>query len=183
MITLVPEAWQYDDTMSDLKRAYYKWSSFAMEPWDGPGLFTFTDGRYIGAMLDRNGLRPSRYYLLKDNHLIMSSEVGVIDVDGFDVAMKGRLKPGRMLLIDTLNHEFTSDEKIKNEIFNLRPVTSWLSNIISLKDFYTQFQTEGKKLEPFVPPFEDINQDRRLALFGYNIEVINMLLLPMIKDS
>jgi glutamate synthase (NADPH/NADH) len=183
MMTLVPEAWQDDDTMSDLKKAYYQWSSFAMEPWDGPALFTFTDGRYIGAMLDRNGLRPSRYYLLKNNHLIMASEVGVVDVDGFEIAMKGRLKPGRMLLIDTLNREFTSDEKIKNEIFRLRPVQNWLSNIIYLKDFYTQYNSEMGKLKEFVPKVLDINEDRRLQLFGYNIEVINLLLLPMIKES
>lgn len=184
MITLVPEAWQFDENMSDLKKAYYKWSSMVMEPWDGPALLTFTDGRYIGAILDRNGLRPSRYYLLKSNHLIMASEVGVIDVDGFEIAMKGRLKPGRMLLVDTLKREFTSDEKIKNEICRLRPVQEWLNNIISLNDLYSKFilENEHTKLS-YKPEFTDINEDRRLQLFGYNIEILNILLLPMIKNS
>jgi glutamate synthase (NADPH/NADH) len=183
MLTLVPEAWQYDDNMSELKKAYYQWNSFAMEPWDGPALLTFTDGRYIGAILDRNGLRPSRYYLLKSNHLIMASEVGVIDVDGFEIAMKGRLKPGRMLLVDTLNREFTSDDKIKNEICRLRPVEEWIKQIISLKDLYEKYHSdEGEKSLAFVPTTDDINEDRRLQLFGYNIEILNLLLLPMIKN-
>ena len=183
MITLVPEAWQYDENMSSLKKSYYQWNSFVMEPWDGPALFTFTDGRYIGAVLDRNGLRPSRYYLLKSNHLIMASEVGVIDVDGFEIAMKGRLKPGRMLLVDTLNREFTSDEKIKNEICGLRPVEDWLKNIITLNDLYTKFHSEMNNKLPSITTINDINEDRRLQLFGYNIEILNLLLLPMIKTS
>jgi len=183
MITLVPEAWQYDENMSELKKSYYKWSSMVMEPWDGPALLTFTDGRYIGAILDRNGLRPSRFYLLKSNHLIMASEVGVIDVDGFEIAMKGRLKPGRMLLVDTLKREFTSDDKIKNEICHLRPVQEWLNNLITLNDLYTKFHSEAENTLSFIPKFTDINEDRRLQIFGYNIEIINILLLPMIKNS
>ena len=106
--------------------AYYKWSSFVMEPWDGPALLTFTDGRYIGAILDRNGLRPSRYYVLKSKHLVMASEVGVIDVDPAEVIQKGRLKPGRMLLADVHRKEITSDIVIKNEICSLRPVQEWV---------------------------------------------------------
>jgi glutamate synthase (NADPH/NADH) len=154
-----------------------------MEPWDGPALLTFTDGRYIGAILDRNGLRPSRFNLLKSNHLIKASEVGVIDVDGFEIAMKGRLKPGRMLLVDTLKREFTSDEKIKNEICHLKPVQEWLNNLIILNDLNTKFHSEAENTLSIIPKFTDINEDRRLQIFGYNIEIINILLLPMIKNS
>jgi glutamate synthase (NADPH/NADH) len=133
MITLVPEAWQHDELMSEQKRAYYKWSSFSMEPWDGPALLTFTDGKYIGAILDRNGLRPSRFYVLKSKHLVMASEVGVIDVDPADVIQKSRLKPGRMLLADVVKCEITNDIDIKNQICNLRPVLGWIRKITTLK--------------------------------------------------
>lgn len=100
-----------------------------MEPWDGPALLTFTDGRYIGAILDRNGLRPSRYYVLKSKHLVMASEVGVIDVDPAEVVQKGRLKPGRMLLADIFRREITSDIAIKNEICSFRPVQEWVRHL------------------------------------------------------
>lgn len=182
MVTLVPEAWQYDVNMSEQKKAFYEWSSFAMEPWDGPALLTFTDGRYIGAILDRNGLRPSRYYLLKSNHLIMASEVGVIDTDATDIALKGRLKPGRMLLVDTYNREFTSDEKIKNQICSFRPVQEWIKNIIKMDDLHRQFRENGNVIQRSTI-IEDINDDRRLPLFGYNVEILNLLLLPMIRDK
>lgn len=179
MVTLVPEAWQRDENMSELKKSFYKWSSCLMEPWDGPALLTFTDGRYIGAILDRNGLRPSRFYLTKSNHLIMASEVGVVDVESDEIIAKGRLKPGRMLLVDVLNKEVTSDEKIKNELCMLRPVIEWTKNIITLKDLYQNV----KDLSVKIPDFNDITDDRRLPLFGYNVETLNLLLLPMIKNS
>ncbi len=179
-MTLVPEAWQNDNTMSALKKEYYQWSSFAMEPWDGPALFTFTDGRYIGAMLDRNGLRPSRYYLLKNNHLIMASEVGVVDVNGLEIAKKGGLKPGHMLLIDTLNREIINDEKFKTELFDLRRVQNCLSNIIYLKDLYKQYNSEKGELQKFIPSVLNTDKDRRLQLFGYSEDEINLCLIPMI---
>lgn len=183
MITLVPEAWQRDENMPELKKMYYKANAAIMEPWDGPALMAFTDGRYIGAILDRNGLRPSRYYLTKSNHLVMASEVGVVDVDPSEIVSKGRLQPGKILLVDTLMKEFTSDEKIKNELFNLRPVSDWVKKIVTLKDFYDKYQEKNPgpiKHEYFSG---DLNDDRRLPLYGYNVEILNLLLLPMIKNS
>jgi glutamate synthase (NADPH/NADH) len=199
MITLVPEAWQNDELMSEQKRAYYRWSSFCMEPWDGPALLTFTDGRYIGAILDRNGLRPSRFYVLKSKHLIMASEVGVIDVNPCDVVQKGRLKPGRMLLADVLNKEITNDIDIKNRICNLRPVLGWIRKTTTLKDLHEIYKSQNVNFEEmFQRTFHSIiknnlaneekdfvlvEEDRRLPLFGYNSEILNLLILPMIKES
>lgn len=102
ILTMVPEAWQNDVEMAPDKRAFYQWAACAMEPWDGPALLTFTDGRYVGAILDRNGLRPSRYYQTRDGVVCMASEVGVLDVAPEDIHHKGRLRPGRMLLIGKL---------------------------------------------------------------------------------
>ncbi|CAF0729763.1 unnamed protein product [Brachionus calyciflorus] len=195
MVTLVPEAWQGDELMSDLKKAYYKWSSCTMEPWDGPALLTFTDGRYIGAILDRNGLRPSRYYVLKSKHLVMASEVGVIDVDPSEVVQKGRLKPGRMLLADVLKKQITSDIDIKNEITMLRPVQNWTRKLTTIQDLREIFKSQNPNFEEIMSTsmvsnsrtgkndFFYVEEDRRLPLFGYNIEVLSMLLLPMIKNS
>lgn len=160
-----------------------------MEPWDGPALLTFTDGRYIGAILDRNGLRPSRFYVLKSNHLVMASEVGVIDVDPADVIQKGRLKPGRMLLADVFRREITSDIAIKNEICSMRPVQEWVRKITTLKDLHEIFESQNPRFqEQFKVPrskkeFFLVEEDRRLPLFGYNVEVLSMLLLPMIKNG
>jgi glutamate synthase (NADH) len=204
MITLVPEAWQNDELMSDLKKAYYKWNWCQMEPWDGPALLTFTDGRYMGAILDRNGLRPSRFYVLKSKHLVMASEVGVIDVDPADVIQKGRLKPGRMLLADTLKKEITGDIEIKKQICSLRPVEAWINKVTTLNDLREVFKSQNPNFEEIMstsmttlmrpdvsagsgPLNKDhfflVEEDRRLPLFGYNVEVLSMLLLPMIKTS
>ena len=203
MITIVPEAWQHDELMSEQKRAYYKWSSFSMEPWDGPALLAFTDGRYIGAVLDRNGLRPSRFYVLKSRHLVMASEVGVIDVDPADVIEKRRLKPGRMLLVDVQKREITSDIDIKNQISSLRPVLGWIRKITTLKDLHEIYKSQNANFEEIFnrnfhavlknnmiedaadnkSDFFLVEEDRRLPLFGYNAEILSLLLLPMIKES
>lgn len=199
MINLVPEAWQGDELMSDQKKAYYKWSSCTMEPWDGPALLTFTDGRYIGAILDRNGLRPSRFYVLKSRHLVMASEVGVIDVEPDQVIQKGRLKPGRMLLADVLKKEITSDIQIKNEITMIRPVQNWVRKLTTIKDLREIYRSQNPNFEEIFSTsmvakskmtsadairtdYVLVEQDRRLPLFGYNVEVLSMLLLPMIKN-
>ncbi|RNA35404.1 glutamate synthase [NADPH] isoform X2 [Brachionus plicatilis] len=196
MLTMVPEAWQGDELMSDLKKAYYKWNSCTMEPWDGPALLTFTDGRYIGAILDRNGLRPSRYYVLKSKHLVMASEVGVIDVDDSEVVQKGRLKPGRMLLADVLKKQITSDIEIKNEVTMLRPVQNWVRKLTTIKDLHEIYRSQNPNFEeimstsmvarsnlPGQKEYVLVEEDRRLPLFGYNVEVLSLLLLPMIKNS
>lgn len=127
VMTMFPEAWQNDRTMPQSKRDYYQWAACIMEPWDGPALISFTDGRYIGAVLDRNGLRPSRFYITKDNILVMASEVGVYDVAPEDVVLKSRLKPGRMLLVDTEEKTFIQDAELKELIAKSRPHSSWLN--------------------------------------------------------
>lgn len=126
VMTMFPEAWQNDKTMPQVKRDYYQWAACTMEPWDGPALISFTDGRYIGAVLDRNGLRPSRFYITKDNILVMASEVGVYDVNPEDVILKSRLKPGRMLLVDTEKKTFIQDAELKETIATSRPHSVWL---------------------------------------------------------
>lgn len=128
VMTMFPEAWQNDETMQQEKRDYYHWSACVMEPWDGPALISFTDGRYIGAVLDRNGLRPSRFYVTKDNILIMASEVGVYDVAPENVVLKSRLKPGRMLLVDTKEKLFIQDVVLKSEIAKSRPHSQWIKD-------------------------------------------------------
>lgn len=127
VMTMFPEAWQNDRTMQQEKRDYYQWAACTMEPWDGPALISFTDGRYIGAVLDRNGLRPSRFYITKDNILVMASEVGVYDVNPEDVVLKSRLKPGRMLLVDTQEKTFILDSELKETIAKSRPHSKWLN--------------------------------------------------------
>lgn len=129
----VPEAWHNDRLMLDEKKDFYRWSACAMEPWDGPALLTFTDGRYVGAVLDRNGLRPARYYVTKDNYMVMASEVGVLDIPAENVVQKGRLRPGRMLLVDTQNHQLTKDEELKLQIARERPLKQWLKELVSFR--------------------------------------------------
>lgn len=131
VMTMVPEAWQNDKTMPQEKRDFYQWSACVMEPWDGPALISFTDGRYIGAVLDRNGLRPSRFYVTADNLLIMASEVGVYDTDPSNVILKSRLKPGRMLLVDTEEKTLIQDVQLKSHIARSRPHSQWLKEKVN----------------------------------------------------
>lgn len=126
VMTMIPEAWQNDKTMPQDKRDFYQWAACVMEPWDGPALISFTDGRYVGAVLDRNGLRPSRFYVTEDNILIMASEVGVYDVEPEKVILKSRLKPGRMLLVDTEEKTLIQDVELKKYIAKSRPHSEWL---------------------------------------------------------
>ncbi|XP_071038942.1 uncharacterized protein [Parasteatoda tepidariorum] len=188
VMTMVPEAWQNDDLMHPDKKAFYRWSGCVMEPWDGPALLTFTDGRLIGAILDRNGLRPSRYYLTKDNHMIMASEVGVLDVELSNIAQKGRLRPGRMLLVDTENHLFIKDEDLKLQISRKRPLEKWLQEMFTLEDLHDAGFAAGHhashpKLDPNKRTTSLAVEDRRLALFAYTIETINMLIVPMVDTQ
>lgn len=187
VMTMVPEAWQNDKNMTEQKKAFYRWAAFAMEPWDGPALLTFTDGRYIGAILDRNGLRPSRYYVTKDNFMYMSSEVGVTDRLPEEVVKKGRLKPGRMLLVDTGEKVFMKDEVLKANIAALRPVSQWLEETITMSELrehhdqtavhklanYRQLSAVGSYLET----------DPRMSLYNYTMDGINLLVLPMVKEK
>ena len=133
MMMMIPEPWENHESMTDEKKAFYEYHSCLMEPWDGPASIAFTDGMQIGAVLDRNGLRPSRYYVTKDDLVIMASEVGVLDIPPERVLHKGRLQPGRMFLIDTEEGRIVADEEIKHKIATAQPYRQWLNeNLVAL---------------------------------------------------
>ncbi|XP_043275732.1 glutamate synthase [NADH] isoform X2 [Venturia canescens] len=199
VMTMVPEAWQNDLTMATEKRDFYHWAACAMEPWDGPALLTFTDGRYVGAILDRNGLRPSRFYVTKDNLMVMASEVGVYDTPPSNVVLKSRLKPGRMLLVDTEDKQIIQDVELKLKIARSRPHSKWLKEQITMDDLRKAHVAKGGINEPVENGTviakknglnnedEFINRkwvgDKRLSLFSYTLETINMLLVPMLQTK
>ena len=134
VMMMIPEPWSGDETMSEEKKAFYEYHSCLMEPWDGPASIAFTDGARIGAVLDRNGLRPSRYYVTKDDLVIMASEVGVLDIPPDRILMKGRIQPGRMFLVDTEQGRIISDEELKRQIATELPYGQWLKdNLLTLE--------------------------------------------------
>ncbi len=171
MMILVPEAWEKNGEMSEAKRAFYEYHSCMMEPWDGPASVPFTDGNYIGAVLDRNGLRPSRYTVTKDDYVIMSSETGVMEIAPSNVELHGRLEPGKMFLVNMEEGRIINDEEIKEEIAARHPYRKWLDkNLVHLKDI----------------PYNDCplflgeaSLDKRKVAFGYTLEDINTIILPM----
>ncbi len=135
ILMMIPEAWENNDEMDPAQRAFYRFHSTVMEPWDGPASVTFTDGTVIGAVLDRNGLRPSRYWVTDDDMVVMASEVGVIDIDPAKVVTKGRLQPGRMFLIDTAQGRIVDDEEIKTALAAEHPYAEWLADgLVELDD-------------------------------------------------
>ena len=147
VMIMIPEAWQADENMSDEKRSFYEYNSAMMEPWDGPASIAFTDGKYIGAVLDRNGLRPSRYYLTHDDKVIMASEVGVLPVDPSNVKAKGRLQPGKMFLVDFEQGRLIPDEELKAEFASRRPYGEWLAKQkLHLSDI--PLVTEEQRFDP-----------------------------------
>src|SRR4051812_27124813 len=175
MMMMIPEPWTKHESMSANKKAFYEYHSCIMEPWDGPASIAFTDGKMIGAVLDRNGLRPSRYYVTKDDLVIMANEVGVLDVPPDRVLQKGRLQPGRMFLVDTEEGRIVSDEEIKNQIAAEHPYRDWLdNNLIKLADVR----------DPGILPESDHETvvQRQLA-FGYTFEDLRILMLPMGRDG
>ena len=171
MMMLVPEAWEYATEMSEEKRAFYEYHSCLMEPWDGPATLPFTDGRYIGAILDRNGLRPSRYTVTKDGLVILASETGVLDVDPANIREKGRLQPGKMFLVDLEEHRLISDEEIKHRLATRRPYVEWIrDNTVHIQDL-----PDGGRS----PLYEPEELHRREQLFGYTLEDERVLMEPM----
>ena len=175
VLLMVPEAWQKHNQMDQKKRDFYEYNSCLMEPWDGPASIVFTDGKYIGAVLDRNGLRPSRYYLTKDDRVIMGSEVGVVDVDPADVVAKGRLQPGKMFLVDFEEGRMIPDEEIKSEFSAQRPYGEWLKNQrIELKDIDAGKDTPG---------LDDDNLLQRMQAFGFTAETMQFMLLPIVNEK
>ncbi len=172
---LIPEAWQNHKTMSDAKKAFYEYHSCLMEPWDGPASIAFTDGKVIGAVLDRNGLRPSRYMVTKDGYVIMSSETGVLDVDPANVQCKGRLQPGRMLLVDTDEERIVPDEEIKEGLAARRPYRAWLKdNLVKLADLPEPRQFPACGVDTLTT---------RQQAFGYSLEDLRLLIAPMSNEG
>ena len=171
MMMVVPEAWEKHQTMSDDKKAFYEYNSCIMEPWDGPASIPFTDGDVIGALLDRNGLRPSRYTLTKSGFVIMSSEIGVLDIKPEDVVQHGRLEPGKMFLVDMNEGRIIEDDEIKNSVVTKRPYRKWLDeNLLHLSQIsYTNN----------VIPTENVDFGTRQRLFGYTIEDLKTIINPM----
>ena len=175
VMMMIPEPWTKHESMSPEKKAFYEYHSCIMEPWDGPASIAFTDGKKIGAVLDRNGLRPSRYYVTKDDLVVMASEVGVLDIPADRILQKGRLQPGRMFLIDTEQGRIVSDEELKQSIATEKPYRQWLDqNLIKLADV----PDPGILTDP---DHRTVLQ-RQLA-FGYTFEDLRILMLPMAKEG
>lgn len=175
MMMLVPEAWEKNPDMSDAKRAFYEYNSCIMEPWDGPASIPFTDGNYIGAVLDRNGLRPSRYSVTKDGFVIMSSETGVIEIEPKNIEYHGRLEPGKMFLVDMNEGRIVNDEEIKENIARKHPYKKWLDkNLIHLRDI-------PSKLGPIEHQEEPLKI--RQTVFGYTDEDLRTIILPMAQQA
>ncbi len=168
---MIPEPWEKNPLMSKEKREFYEYQSFLMEPWDGPAAIGFSDGDVIGGMLDRNGLRPSRYYVTNDDRVILASEVGVVDLRPENVAYKGRLEPGRMLLIDTVQKRIISDEELKSGVAKEYPYPEWnKKHIIPLESL------PANATEPSPLPADLLKLQKS---FGYTYEDIYKFLLPM----
>jgi glutamate synthase (NADPH) large chain len=175
MMMMIPEPWSGHESMSPEKKAFYEYNSCMMEPWDGPAAVAFTDGTQIGATLDRNGLRPARYYVTKDDRLIMSSEVGVLDIAPENVAYKGRLQPGRMLLADISQGRIIDDEELKRELANEHPYGEWLrQNMVKIEDLPTPSQ---------VSETDHATVLQRQQAFGYTAEDVQMLMTPMAQTG
>ena len=175
VMMMIPEPWANHESMSDEKKAFYEYHSCLMEPWDGPASIAFTDGKMIGAVLDRNGLRPSRYYVTKDDMVIMASEVGVLDVPPDRVVAKGRLQPGRMFLIDTEQGRIIADEEIKKDIASHHPYRQWLD----------QHMMELTHLPgaPHLPEPSHETVLQRQQAFGYTFEDLRILMVPMARHG
>ncbi len=174
VLMMIPEAWENHETMSPAKRAFYRYHASLMEPWDGPASIAFTDGTVMGAVLDRNGLRPSRFWVTRDGLVIMASEAGVIEVPSADVVRKGRLEPGKMFLVDTTQGRIVGDEEIKAELAAAQPYKEWLNDgLVHLDD---------------VPPRDVLtphraSQIQQQRLFGWTEEEVRILLLPMSRTG
>jgi hypothetical protein len=172
VMMMIPEAWQSDVNMPRSKKDFYEYHSALMEPWDGPASIVFSDGHYIGAVLDRNGLRPSRYYVTHDDKVIMASEVGVVHVAPERVKIKGRLQPGRMFLLDFEQGRLIPDEELKQDIASRRPYGEWLANQkVTLDDISTETAAHSLDSE---------NVLQRMQAFGYTTETMQFMLLPLV---
>src|SRR6195952_5611669 len=174
VLMMIPEAWENSQHMAESLRAFYRFHSCLMEPWDGPASIAFTDGTVIGAVLDRNGLRPSRYWVTDEGLVVMASEVGVLDIPQEHVVSKGRLKPGRMFLVDTAQGRIVDDAEIKAGLAAEHPYQQWLdAGMIELADLPQRAH--------IIYPHQSVL--RRQQVFGYTEEEVRILLLPMARDA
>src|SRR5690606_13025155 len=161
VLMMIPEAWEHHETMPAAKRAFYRYHACPMQPWDGPASIAFTAGTVIGAVLDRNGLRPSRYWVTDDDLVVMASEVGVVDVDPAKVVRKGRLQPGRMFLVDTAQGRIVDDEEIKAQLAAEHPYEQWLEEgLVELGDLLAREHVT----------YPHVSVLRRQQVFGYTHE-------------
>ena len=175
MAMLIPEAWDADSTMPAEKRAFYEYHASLMEPWDGPAAVAFTDGRVIGATLDRNGLRPARYLVTKDGLLVMASETGVLPFEANEIEYKGRLQPGKMLLVDLEQGRIVPDEEIKHQLATRKPYGEWLkANQVTLESLPEPSRVQGSDHETVL---------LRQRCFGYTDEDLRFLVGPMASDG
>ncbi len=175
MMMMIPEPWENHESMSPEKRAFYEYHSCLMEPWDGPASIAFTDGKVIGACLDRNGLRPSRYYVTKDDLVIMASEAGVLDVPPERIAVKGRLQPGRMFLVDTELGRIVADEELKNKFATAHPYQQWLA------EHHVLLKNLPDPGFPSDPGHQTVIE--RQQAFGYTFEDLRFIIGPMANDG
>jgi glutamate synthase (NADPH/NADH) large chain len=174
ILMMIPEAWENHEAMDAKRKAFYRYHAALMEPWDGPASIAFTDGTVIGAVLDRNGLRPSRYWVTDDDRVIMASEVGVLDVAPEHIVRKGRLEPGRTFLVDTTQGRIIPDDEIKDELASLLPYQDWLdAGLVHLDDLPPQF--------PLVPQHSSAVQQQRM--FGYTQEDLRLIIAPMARNA
>ena len=176
VMIMIPEPWANNAVMTQKKKDFYQYYATMMEPWDGPASILFSDGDMMGAVLDRNGLRPSRYYITDDDYLILSSEVGVLDIDPTHIVTKDRLRPGKMLLVDTVQGRVIDDDELKEKYAGKRPYGEWLdSNIVMLKDL--------KIPNERVPEYTQEERQRMQRAFGYTYESLKDSILPMAKNG
>ena len=175
VMMMIPEPWTAHESMSDEKKAFYEYHSCLMEPWDGPASIAFTDGTMMGAVLDRNGLRPARYYVTKDDLVIMASEAGVLPIEPERIALKGRLQPGRMFLVNMEEGRIVADEEIKTQIATKHPYRQWID----------EHMVELAKLPdaPALPESDPQPLTQRQTAFGYTFEDLRILLTPMARDG
>ncbi|GAA2477458.1 glutamate synthase large subunit [Streptomyces thermolineatus] len=172
VLMMIPEAWENHDSMDPARRAFYEYHSTIMEPWDGPACVTFTDGTLVGAVLDRNGLRPGRYWVTDDGLVVLSSEVGVLDIDPARVVRKGRLQPGRMFLVDTAEHRIVENDEIKAQLAAENPYQEWLdAGLVGIDEL--------PEREHIVHTHASVT--RRQQTFGYTEEELRVILTPMAK--
>ncbi len=176
VMIMIPEPWKNDPSISRSKRDLYRYYATMMEPWDGPAAILFSDGDIMGAVLDRNGLRPARYYITKDRRLILSSEVGVLDIPAENIVRKSRLEPGRMLLVDMREKRVISDEECKQTYASRQPYGEWL-------DKYLVTLSELPVPNAKVPQYTKEERDRLLKVFGYTYEDLTDAILPMAKNG